>query len=290
VVQTEQLLSDTPTGFTIMSKPIPLAIGLLGLVSVAVALSVLPAQGVKLYGTVEHKAKLTDVGPGFRVGAVFKETAAVETSANQWFEVADWMGGRWVEGPTRLISEYDYKLRFEKKVQAIEPGYVPESVKWGWQKDRNGGVWQYCTAPYSYSVKNDLFTEHLYVMEIEGIGVSPESCIVRFIHKNIRVNNKTGRITDVFQLDALHTFVRRDNDHLVKLCSTKYFDENGCATRLTKDACLLTRVEPYIQADVNADRDMKAMFSQFLSQVGRGDLIPDGRSRQPGKVAVRSSP
>lgn len=235
-----------------------------------------PVSAVKLYGAVQHKEKLNSVEPGLRTGTVYNDSASEAlTPGNNWFEIPKWMGGRWVEGPTKYIYEYDFRTGVKRKRDDRESDYVPQYVKWGWQSDRHGGLWQYCSAPYHYAIKSPLYTEHLFVMEMEGLDLTRKTCTVRFVHKNVRTNNKTGRVTDVFQLDALHTFTRKDNNRILERCSTKYFDENGHPTRLVQDECLLSRLEPYSKADRDGIRDMHALFIEFLNRTGRQYLVPE---------------
>ncbi len=226
-----------------------------------------------LQGSAEHSESLPAEDSRFSAGATFDAKALPGIkSANNWFWIPSWFAGEYKTDSITRFYRYDY--RSGQTDLKRNTSVLRRTEIWGWQQDRQGGIWQYDSAPYTEEVDRDTLREIQICKERAPVKITNDSVVLRFRITSIFINRKTEKIEWTIQSEFLQTYTQVSPTRLKVEVSAKSFDENGKPKALDKNTQYLDRISGFQPVVGMNGRDVKAMFRDFLLARNRADLIP----------------
>jgi len=256
-------------------KAIAITTSLLTLQMVLCALPVF-AQSKPLEAHVEHSEKLPPVPEGLMQGGKFDEQSLPKlVPKNLWVPIPKWLAGTW-----QFKSETCTHMNVIKdKVKYPPCPFVLRNEfqkTFGYQVDKNGQVWDYIRAPWAYTSKVDNNclaynrctstkivddAEDNYTRSVVGDDsiVEPKSQLILITLQKECISRYTPMPPDAIRIDA----------------STKVFDTNG-DTKILKISNMMGAIaKPFEVINEKDGDDLKKLFAEYLTSVGKTDLIPD---------------
>jgi hypothetical protein len=230
-----------------------------------------PCHSDTLYGGVQHSEAVAPVPSGLMPGnAVVNQKL---TPNNNWIQIPDWMAGTWQfksETVTSLTSLLGQK--FPKPPFKIHNEFTK---KFGYQKDKNGGIWDYLKVPFSYTTTVDDGLKAYFVdNELEVLETTSNSTIRRLFGMDSIYNPVDQVITITQQKECLNKLTPM-GDNLIRIdSSTKIFDMNGKPEVLKQSNVIGSLLKPYEQVDEEGGQNLKEMFVEYLQSHGKADLVP----------------
>jgi hypothetical protein len=229
-----------------------------------------------LVGGVEHSEALGTVDERYRAGKRYlkPQVGKFDSATATWYRIPNWMAGwQWVteQETETYVEDFD--------TQSVDANPKTKNFSahetHGWQKDKNGDVWEIDPVPYVTTASGD-GVEHVFVhrQPVEVIKFSPDRIVFRFYDIDLEVDKSTKRITEVVQHEGIERWTRVSDGVIRGDISTKSFDPDGKPLRLRKAFRIARLEEPFKPWDTYQGHDCRLMFYQFLAGNGMSELIP----------------
>jgi hypothetical protein len=118
--------------------------------------------------------------------------------------------------------------------------------KFGSFKDDQGHIWQlYDPKKAEGQVDRGDLVDHHVVSFYELIVTGAKSAVVEVTATHLVVNNKTSKISSVYQDEEINTYTSVADGQVRTDGSAKVFDEHGKPVYLTKSVSMESRIAPF---------------------------------------------
>jgi len=225
-----------------------------------------------LYGGVQHSDTVAPVPDGLMPGNAVVDQKL--TPNNNWILIPDWLAGTWqfkTETVTSLTALV--KRKYPPTPFNIHNEFTK---KFGYQKDKNGGIWDYLKVPFSYTTTLDEGLKAYFVdSELEVLSTTSDSTIRRLFGMDSVYSPKDQVISLTQQKECLNRLSPM-GDNLIRIdSSTKIFDMHG-KPEVTKESNVIgSLIKPFEQVDTDGTQNLKQMFIEYLQTHGKADLVPN---------------
>ncbi len=231
--------------------------------------------GVTLQGGVKHAEQLTGLPDGLKLGKVYSDDLLISPDTkinNEWFLIPDWYAGTRHCEDCMIVHRYDYATK-ESSSPMLKQMNRQTSVS-GYQKDRNGGIWDFKRVPQIQHVESNFENAVLYVKDITLLSEVADRIVVKYIIVSIGINKKSGKIRSIVQQEQINTVTSPVENVLRSDVSVKAFDSDGKPQRQEQSVIMADIIKPYEQIDTYEGQDLRPLFRDFLISHGLEKLVP----------------
>jgi hypothetical protein len=223
-------------------------------------------------------ARFTPVAAYLRGGVSFSAAARAHFQnlqpANVWFKIPAWLAGKWEFFKAETTSYTD--LKTGKTNSHPEDSNTEATSVWGWQRDKNGEIWEYENSPHATESQTDQMMTYYVRHENEPISSSQTKLVCKMIYTYSSINASTRLISKTYQSEDMVSYVQEEQDRLRRDVSSKIFDQDGNPIALSTSYSIAKRILPFVPINsANGHNDMSTLFRDYLKNHGLPDLIPD---------------
>jgi hypothetical protein len=250
-----------------------------------------------LQGGVSHFEQIEPLKPEFRVGAIYDNRRASQRSMDDfWYQIPPWSAGLWHAEVSRSVNQNDdddVNGTHHSKLGAFgnymnkqsEPAREETHVarhdeSWGFQRDRNGGIWQFAKTNYSTRTDGDNSYVISFVRSKSVLKDTSSEIQIRYVGTQMNIDARTNRIISSSQVESVQTYTPIGADGRKNVALTKSFDENGKPTGSQKITTIQKRINPFQIRNQLDGRDMYESFVSYLKRNNLNELVPDTRAEE----------
>lgn len=254
--------------------------------------------GAPLQGGVSHLEVIEPLQQGFRTGEVYDARRTPDnTEQGFWYQIPAWSAGSWHGEVSHAVIQNDDdfsahhpKLRAFGKLLTNPANATREETRvtrnnenWGFQRDRNGGIWQFANSNYSSRTDNENSYSISFVRSKSVLKNTADEVRIKFIGTQIHIDAKTNRILSSLQVESIQTYTQLAHDERKDVASIKSFDENGKPVTVEVITSVQKRVKPFQIRNTLKGKDMFDSFVTYLKEHHLTNLVPvekaaDGQS------------
>ena len=233
------------------------------------------AMTAPLQGAVEHSASLPPMEPNLRPGMPFDERYLPPLDTEEgWYWIPRWAAGMWHRDQVTQQG----KIAF-LKLHWLATDHVTTPEPWGWQMDKNGGIWHYWHVPYLEVHDLGQTVDLKLVRHYEAVAMTNEQCVLRLWASTIRVDKLSRQVVFVYQQEELDTIHLLSVGQEKQDGSDKWFDADGRPMKAVfrNDGFVAnnTLVKQFAPIDNYKGKNMRTSFRAFLVSHGMANLVPD---------------
>jgi hypothetical protein len=214
---------------------------------------------------IEHSEMLAPVDPELQPGQIFRKRSAKSSQPDRWAMIPSRMAGQWKLVRKFNVSTVDLKTGRRVNEPADRQGnsitYGNSVTYIGYQTDGDDRIWTsadiesklpHSNGTYLVPQQWELRTlnDHAFTSLKRGVSLS--------------VDPQSNQIHDAKQLETLATFEMTAPDTLLQKYSTKWFDTNGEAFKLTEGQTEMRKTGEFQPVNDLNGIDVKSSFKQFL--------------------------
>lgn len=232
-------------------------------------------------------AKIPNAGPVKALDPVLwpgnyfdKDVAAAllgDRSINRsiWKKVPEWQVGSWQSTQstnTRRLQYFNGKPSSYATPMGVYTAKGGGSI--GWQKDKNGDVWDHFKSGYWTEAEFDTIYEYTFVkFRIPGAYEYPDEYAESI---TFGVDKGSKKITSVQRCRTWARYVNVAPGIMKKDQVDTIYNQKGNPDCSAWNTCVLKRVQTFSdnEAKLNQDEDLRLDFVKYLTANGLQDLIP----------------
>lgn len=191
-----------------------------------------------------------------------------------WFTIPPWLAGVWRTQDKELLADDNYRTGKHEPPRELDFGYCGEH--YGWQKDSQGGYWQYTEAsnrPSNYRV-DARGNAHFDVIISYRPQLTKEHEFV--LVKNWRAVSVNGR-TDIEKsryCQSTITFDLLSSNQVMITEAVRSFNDNGSLLTFRETRTFKQRIAPFEALDVRKGQDVRIAFSDFMTSQAAPHTVP----------------
>lgn len=259
-----------------------------------------------LKGKVEHSQSLSPVDSSLRAGAQYDLTRLKALSANNlWYRIPAWSAGSWHKETCTTVHRRKFKsdanyysvvlarygLGPREKMDDWETNtYTARSDEtWGFQKDRNGEIWQFAYNNYQTLTEGERSYAVSLVKDVEVIDISDSKVVLKFVSTKLLIDKYSRQIGIARQTESIQTYTTAGGNLRRVVSSVRSFDEDGQPEAESKVISLQLRTKAFDPWNVYEGRDMRALFAEYLVSHGMKDLVPVSLNQNKGSGKAGNS-
>ena len=230
---------------------------------------------VALQGGVKHSEKLAGMPEALQLGKVYSDDLLISpdrNNNNEWFLIPDWYAGTRHCEEEVIVHRYDY-VKHESSSPMLKQMNRQTSVS-GYQKDRNGGIWDFKRVPQIQHVESSFENAVLYVKNIKIISEAADRMVIKYVTVSIGIDKNNGKIHSILQQEQINTVTSPIPNVLRSDVSVKAFDSDGQPLRQEQGVIMADIIKPYEQKDQFEGQDLRPLFRDFLVSHGLEALVP----------------
>ncbi len=235
-----------------------------------------PFDGKPLQGGVQHSEVLPELIEALRPGNVYSDELLLKssTAANDlWYHIPSWYAGVRHCDEEVIVYRYDYKTG--KTTQPMQHQLNRQNSTGGYQRDRNGGIWDYKHLPLIQHVESDLVNAVLLVKNITPVKESDDQFAIKYEEISISFDKQTNKIVQVVQQEQINTVTCPEAGLMRVDASAKSFGWDGQPLRKEQSIIFSNVIKPFEQVDKLGEVDLKTSFRDFLIANHKEALLPD---------------
>jgi hypothetical protein len=249
-----------------------------------------------LQGGVSHFEQIEPLQPEFRAGATYDGRRASQSSAQDfWYQIPPWSAGLWHAEVSRSVDQNDDDdndgskhhsrlgafgnyMNKQSESSREETHVARHDENWGFQRDRNGGIWQFAKTNYSTRTDGDSSYIISFVRSKSVLKDTSSEIQIRYVGTQMNIDTRTNRIISSSQVESVQTYTQVGADGRRNVALTKSFDENGKPTGSQKITTIQKRIKPFQIRNQLDGRDMYKSFVSYLKRNDLNDLVPDANT------------
>lgn len=227
-----------------------------------------------LRGSAEmHADALPPVDPSLQAGAMFNEQSIPKLQPNNdWYWIPSWYAGvKHIETQT-ILQDYDF--RTGETVNAQRTVLNRQDLPIGFQRDRNGEIWEFKRAPYEATTDSGGNFTKTFVRSREPMQVNQGVVVVKLVETSVMVSKQTNRIVRTLQEEQINTYTPVGGGSMNMQTSIKAFDANGRAQMQETSVRNATQIAPFQPINYYQGMDTRSMFRDFMIAKGMANLLP----------------
>lgn len=237
------------------------------------AFCLLEAHAEPLQAHIQHTETMPSVNPELRPGSKFNLNIRNEIADNRWVKIPAWLAGTWLVDSETTVSRQDCVTG--QTSYASTYFKAKSRFTYGYQRDREGGIWHYLGVPYCSATDFPGFTEYHQVSSKEFVENTPQKVSIKTQFAVVRVSKSTRQVIETLQQESITTYTFYNVDQLEMASSTKVFDAQGTARNVACNQAVVSRAEPFMQIDHDGGKDFHELFRQFLLAHNLQKLLSD---------------
>ena len=240
-----------------------------------------------LTGGVKHAEELPSLEDSLRPGQVFSDDLLLKASTetnDRWYRVPSWYAGVRHADDCIIVYRYDYET--EQASAPMQKQLDRQDMLTGFQKDKNGGIWDFKHLPTIQHVESDQVNAVLYVKTITPLEGSEQHLVIKYEEISITLSKATNKILSVVQQEQINTITCPQPGILRLDISVKSFGWDGVPQRLEQSVMMVKVTKPFEQIDQYQGRDLRASFRDYLIAQHLESLVPDNL---PNNSAIYSA-
>jgi hypothetical protein len=225
----------------------------------------LPAHAKLLEIGIEHSEVLAPIDQELQPGHIFRKRSAKSSQPDRWAMIPSKMAGQWKLVRKFNVSTVDLKSGKRSSEPADRQGnsvtYGNAVTYIGYQTNGGDRIWTSADVESKLPHSNGTYlvpenwelrqlNDHAFTSVKRGVSLS--------------VDAQSNQIQDAKQLETLATFELTAPDTLLQKYSTKWFDSNGEAFKLTEGQTEMRKTGEFRPVDDLNGIDVRASFKQFL--------------------------
>lgn len=228
-------------------------------------------QSLKLQGGLKMSEKIMPVPLNLKSGSSFYSALLNDHyEEDEWIKLPSWRAGIFERHTTTRQQKSENHISHVFKSKYV----TPEQVL---QKDRNGGIWQYLTAPEHQSIDLGDYLQYSKITDNEIIESTEKEELMRTKFLSLKVDKTSGKIVEVFQqeqMDYLTPLKKGKGFHQDSY--VKWFSETGQASSKPTDemSADMILIKPYRLSKSYKGKDMRASLREYLKNHNLEELIP----------------
>jgi hypothetical protein len=232
-------------------------------------------QNTVLKGGVDHAEALPELDETLQVGKVYSDDLLLKggTEGNgQWFYIPQWYAGTRHVDDAMIMYRYDYETG--KSSTPMLKQLNRQDSKSGYQRDRNGGIWDYKNVPMIQHVESDFCNGILYLRKLTPVSGSDDRLVMKYDEVSISTDKRTNKIIQVVQQEQINTITSPLPGVLRVDVSVKSFGWDGKPKRQEQSVMMPTVVKPFEQTDQFQGKDLRPLFRDYLISHHLENLVP----------------
>jgi hypothetical protein len=233
------------------------------------------SQTKVLQGGVNHAEELPGLDDALQVGQVYSDDLLLKGSTqgnNDWFYIPPWYGGVRHAEDAMIIYRYDYQTGSSSS--PMQRQLNRQNSRSGYQRDRNGGIWDYKHVPTIQHVESDLCNAVLYLKRVTPISGSDDRIVIKYDEVSISLDKRSNKILDVVQQEQINTTTSPMPGVLRIDVSVKCFGWDGKPKRQEQSVMMANIVKPFEQIDQFEGKDLRPLFRDYLMSHHLENLVP----------------
>jgi len=233
-----------------------------------------PCSAKVIEGMTDHSSGLPPLDAKYRPGARFEDLSPAKIlPPNKWYQIPDWLAGRWQSKQHSLVYQFNYKTKKQWEAQNRFSYYLAEE-RFGKQKDRQGGIWDLPLAPLVNKAASKDWVSYHYITNIEYLYVGDDGMVMRIRSVVTLVSRVSSEVVSAYQQESISTRLPAGENLLRVRDSIKVYDVEGNPLRRSKVEAIATRVSPFDELNERNGLNLKEMFVEFLKSEKKDALIP----------------
>ena len=233
------------------------------------------AQAKPLQGGIEHSEVLPELVGELHPGNVYSDDLLLKagTAGNDlWFHIPSWYAG--TRHSERMTVVYRYNYKTGETTQPMSTQLERQDSLSGYQKDKNGGIWDYRKVPRIQHVESDFVDAVLFVKSIHPVKETAEQFVIEYEEISITLQKNSNKILQVTQQEQISTVSSPEPGLLRSDVSVKNFDMDGKPLRKEQSVVFSKILKPFEQIDNYKGVDLKQSFIDFLHSHQMDELLP----------------
>ena len=225
----------------------------------------LPATAKLLEIGIEHSEMLAPVDPELQPGQIFHKRNAKSSQPDRWAMIPSRTAGQW-----KLVRKFDVAtvdLKTGRRVnepadrQGNSMTYGNAITYIGYQTDGDKRIWTSADIESKLPHSNGTYLVPQQ-WELQALNDHSFKTLKRGV--SLTVDPQSNEIQDAKQLETLATFEMVSPDTLLQKYSTKWFDTNGEAFKLTEGQTEMRKTGEFEPVNELNGIDVRWSFKQFL--------------------------
>jgi hypothetical protein len=228
-----------------------------------------------IQGGVEHSEVLPELIGELHPGKVYCDDLLMKagTAGNDmWFHIPSWYAG--ARHSERMTVVYRYNYKTGETTQPMFSQLERQDSISGYQKDKNGGIWDYRQVPRIQHVESDFVDAVLFVKSIHPVKDTAEQFVIEYEEISITLQKGSHKILQVTQQEQISTVSSPEPGLLRSDVSVKNFDMDGKPLRKEQSLVFSKIQKPFEQIDSLKGVDLKASFVDYLHANHLDELVP----------------
>ena len=228
-----------------------------------------------LQGGVNHAEEMPGLDDALQVGKVYSDDLLMNSSIkgnNEWFYIPKWYAGVRHTDEAIIFYRYDYQAG-KASAPMLRQLNRQDSLS-GFQRDRNGGIWDFKRVPSIQHVESDFSNAVLYIKEITPLTGSDDRIVIKYVEVSISTDKRTNKILQVVQQEQINTITSPMPGVLRSDVSVKCFGWDGKPQRQEQSVMMANIVKPFEQIDQFQGEDLRPLFRDYLDSHHLENLIP----------------
>lgn len=224
-----------------------------------------------LQGGVEHSEKLPPVEKEYRHGArIDASKVQNQNQHNHWFRVPDWAAGTWTS--VESTKTYVRDLKNNREQTAPVTRHTKMEFSWGFQRDKEGRVWEFAKEPYSLTVDSADFRVIKRVMQRDFLESDDSKVVLKTITENVVVDRFSNQVVRTVQSENVQICQPSPNQCMTCSASYKLFDEQGKPIELGKETNVSRKIAAFKNIDEYEGKNMSELFKEFIASQAKTSL------------------
>jgi hypothetical protein len=229
-----------------------------------------------LQGNVEHSEVLPSLDERLKPGADYDENVLLQlgTAANDdWYWIPSWYAGKRHTEEALIVYRHDYNTGIS--TNPMQRQLERQDSISGYQRDRNGGIWDFNNTPYIQHVDSGLMYAVLYIKKMTPIEVSDHRIVLKYEEISVSYSKRNNKILESVQQEQINTITPLQPGAIRADISVKSFGWDGQPQRSEQSVIFANIVEPFHAMDALNDKDLRLLFRDYLVSHRKEELIPD---------------
>jgi hypothetical protein len=234
-----------------------------------------PSKSPVLQGGVNHAEALPSLDDSLQVGKVYSDDLLLKAGTqtnSEWFYIPSWYAGVRHAEDAMIVSRYDYESG--KTTTPMLRQLNRQDALSGFQKDRNGGIWDFKRVPIIQHVESNFCNAVLYVKQITPITGSDDRIVIKYVEVSVSLDKRNNKILQIVQQEQINTISSPVPGSLRIDVSVKAFGWDGKPKTQEQSVMMSTIIKPFEQIDQYQGQDLRPLFRDYLVSHNLEKLIP----------------
>jgi hypothetical protein len=246
----------------------------LALLILMCCIAISPACAELLQGGVQHREYLPQMPAELQAGSTYQEAAPPPVTI-VWYPLPRWLAGKY---ESDYITNEVVQIYSATAPAHASSGAMVHKENFGLQLDNTGSVWHADILPKT-SVWEGAQRNLQMTVSKECITTSNERIVLHIHNQSVILDPSNQRITHSEQVDGYKTItLQNNNGDLSVYDDIQEYDSNGSPLDRYIAKYTMHRIQNFAPQDYDHGIDLRASLAQFLTSIGRAQLIPTAAS------------